>query len=102
MKELFRHVADIISKRKKKAVWQEFTIALACIIGIITAYMLVMPALTIEKNVACGIPEHQHSEECYETRLVCGLEEYDDSSYEEGGGDVIAEDDYSDIDMIEE
>lgn len=96
MKELFRHVAAILNKKKKRTVWREVNLVLACVVVFITTYMLILPAITMQKRVACGIPEHQHSDECYERRLVCGLEEGAVPSE-----DIIS-DDSSDMDIVED
>ena len=40
-------------------------------------YALILPALTLEAAVACGLPEHIHGPECFTdvTTLICGMEE---------------------------
>ena len=37
----------------------------------------------MEREAACGIEAHQHSEECYEKVLICGLEESEDHQHTE-------------------
>jgi transcriptional regulator with PAS, ATPase and Fis domain len=37
--------------------------------------MLILPAITMERETHCGIEEHQHDESCYEERLICGQKE---------------------------
>ena len=43
----------------------------------ITTYALVLPAITMESEAACGIEAHQHDESCYEERLICNIPESD-------------------------
>ena len=55
--------------------------ALAVVVVIGVAYTLMLPAITMENQLVCGLPEHVHTEECYamvdgEQVLVCGLTEH--------------------------
>ena len=55
--------------------------ALAVVVAIGVAYTLMLPAITMENQLVCGLPEHVHTEECYATVdgeqvLVCGLSEH--------------------------
>ena len=59
----------------------------AAVVVFVTTYALVLPAITMEQNASCGIPEHQHIDACYEDQLVCGIPEghghhHDVSCYE--------------------
>ena len=59
----------------------------AALVVFVTTYALVLPAITMEQNASCGIPEHQHTDACYEEQLVCGIPEgeghhHDASCYE--------------------
>ena len=49
--------------------------ALAAVVIAITTYTFIYPALTLEKNAACGIEEHEHTSSCYSSELICGLDE---------------------------
>lgn len=75
---------------KRRRVWHKVVGCLACMVVFITTYMLILPAITMEKTAYCGQEEHTHSNACYETRLVCGKEEttetphtHTDECYEE-------------------
>lgn len=75
---------------KRRRVWHKVVGCLACMVVFITTYMLILPAITMEKTAYCGQEEHTHSDACYETRLVCGKEEttetphtHTDECYEE-------------------
>lgn len=56
---------------------------LAAIVAFCTTYALVLPALTWEYSLICEVPEHTHTEECYEISEVpvCGLEENEEHSH---------------------
>jgi hypothetical protein len=49
--------------------------ALGCVVALITAFVLSVPALSAEAETYCGKAEHEHSESCYEKVLTCDLEE---------------------------
>ena len=48
---------------------------LACVVVFCTTYALILPAITMTGETFCGKEAHQHTNECYETVLVCGMEE---------------------------
>ena len=39
--------------------------------------------ITMVNEPLCGIEEHEHTDECYENRLICGLEENDEHTHTE-------------------
>ena len=59
----------------RRRAWRRLITIISCIVVFITTYALLLPAITMEKTADCGLEEHQHSNECYQERLVCGLEE---------------------------
>lgn len=50
---------------------------LAILVVLCTAYVLSMPAITMERDAICGLDEHVHTEACYTEvpALICGLDE---------------------------
>ena len=59
------------SKRRRKRV-QRTVAALSAVVVFVTTYMLILPAITMENQVLiCGREEHVHTEDCYQTVLVC-------------------------------
>ena len=59
------------SKRRRKRV-QRTVAALSAVVVFVTTYMLILPAITMENQVLiCGMEEHVHTEDCYQTVLVC-------------------------------
>ena len=55
--------------------WKRLVTIFSCIVVFCTTYMLILPAITMERETHCGIEEHQHDESCYEERLICGQKE---------------------------
>lgn len=51
---------------------------LSCIVVFCTAYALIIPAVTMSRDTACGKEEHTHTEACYDENgaLICGREEH--------------------------
>lgn len=74
-----RNVNDQVREYGKKhrfySRWARLLGALACVVVFCTTYALVLPALTLDRATVCGMEEHTHSEDCYETVLTCGMEE---------------------------
>lgn len=64
-----------ISRRSRH--WHMLVTCLAAVVVFITTYMLILPAITMERASACGMEEHIHGDECYEQEqvLACGLED---------------------------
>ncbi len=54
--------------------WRRIVVVLAAIVVFCTVYMLVLPAMTMERETYCGLQEHDHGDGCYETVniLMCG------------------------------
>ena len=51
----------------------------------LTTYLLIIPALTWEKSLICGLDEHIHTDSCYDgSELICHLTEHThtDSCYD--------------------
>ncbi|MDD6348134.1 MAG: fibro-slime domain-containing protein [Lachnospiraceae bacterium] len=75
-------------KRRRHRVRNRVLMGLASVVVFVTMYMLILPALTLEKTAVCGLEEHTHDDACYEERLVCGINTddnhtHDDSCYAE-------------------
>ena len=87
MKELLNRVREALRKKHTQKILTRCISIFSTVIVFITTYALILSAITLELKAACGFEEHQHSEECYEERLICGQEEsdghrHDDSCYE--------------------
>ena len=73
------HVKKYMRRGEIRRVWKKAVSILSCIVVFVTTYMLLLPAITMEKTAICGIEAHQHEESCWETetKLTCGLDEED-------------------------
>lgn len=58
-------VTAAVAKNRRKSTWKRIVSVLACIVVFCTTYALILPALTLEKDVECGLEEHTHTEACY-------------------------------------
>lgn len=76
-KKLYPQAHNYIKKHKRKSIWYKLVLSMAAVVVFITTYMLILPAITMEKDTVCGITEHTHTDQCYETAMVltCGMEE---------------------------
>ena len=54
--------------------WYGACVFLCAIAVFVTTYALILPALTEETAVYCGLEEHRHEELCYQVEYICGLE----------------------------
>lgn len=64
-----------LQNREGRRFWNRLLCFLSCVTVFCTTFALVLPAISMEKNVSCGMEEHQHDDSCYEEELVCGQEE---------------------------
>lgn len=69
-----------VRRNTHRRVWKKAVQVMACAVVFVTTYALILPAITMEGNVGCTIPEHTHSEECYakvlpDKVLICELPE---------------------------
>lgn len=62
----------------RKMKWRRIVTILSCIVVFCTIYALIMPAVTMSRDTACGKEEHTHTEACYDENgaLICGREEH--------------------------
>lgn len=75
MNKLLKKIRKIVSDHRIRRALASVIAVISAIIVFITTYALVLPAITEEKNAACGIEEHQHTEDCYSEEIICGLPE---------------------------
>ena len=70
-----RHeVTAYTSRRRRKKRWRSAVLALAAVVVFCTTYALILPAITMAQKTYCGMEEHRHGDECYETVLLCDKE----------------------------
>ena len=72
-----------LARNRCHRIWKKVVGVLSCMVMLWTSYMLILPAITMEKTTYCGFEMHQHSSECYEkipecdeSVLTCGMEEH--------------------------
>ena len=72
MEQQFDFEVQVKLKRKnRRKTWQRILGAMMCVVVFCTTYMLILPAITKETEVFCGLEEHAHGEACYEKVLLC-------------------------------
>lgn len=65
--------AEQLNKRRKhRNIWYRILSVPVCIVVFITTYAMILPAITLEStpDTYCGLEEHIHGDECYETPSV--------------------------------
>ena len=60
-----------IRKRNRKKVWKKIVSVLGSIVVFCTTYALILPAITMTETAYCGLEEHKHGENCYQSNLIC-------------------------------
>lgn len=84
MKKGMRSNADgVLEKKRRSQKWKRLAGVLGCLVVLVTAYVLMRPAETLERELICGMEEHQHSVEqgCYQeiaaepSQPICGMKE---------------------------
>ena len=79
---VFREIMDKVYRKKP---WNRGVTAIAAVIVFITTYLLILPAITMTKDIVCGKEEHIHNDQCYETTYQRVL----NCPYTQVGGGVI-------------
>lgn len=67
---LIERAKRFLSAQRKKKMWYRAMYGMAAIVVFVTTYMLILPAITMERETICGKEEHTHTEECYTTEIV--------------------------------
>lgn len=72
-KKMVAEVNRYIGRKRRRRLWTRVVAVLACAVVLCTAYALILPAIALEreKEAYCGYEEHQHTDSCYETGLIC-------------------------------
>ncbi len=81
MRALFAKIREILRDRHLRRIWTRVISVMASVVVFISTYALILPAITMESEAACGIEAHQHTDECYEDVLTCGQEESEDHQH---------------------
>lgn len=72
------YIRKILNDKTRLKRWRKVMMCLSCIVVFCTVYVLILPAITLERKTTCGQEEHVHTEECYsaDSQLICGREEH--------------------------
>ena len=72
------YIRKILKDKVRLKRWRKVMLCLSCIVVFCTVYVLILPAITLERKTTCGQEEHVHTEECYSVdgQLICGIEEH--------------------------
>lgn len=62
---LFERVKAFLQARHKNRIWHRVLYVMGLAVVFVTTYMLILPAITMERTAVCGREEHVHTEECY-------------------------------------
>ena len=63
---LKERVRRFLQVRRHRKTWEKVVGSLAVVVIFITSYMLILPAITMEKTTYCGNTHHTHTASCYE------------------------------------
>lgn len=72
------YIRKILKDKVRLKRWRKVMLCLSCIVVFCTVYVLILPAITLERKTICGQEEHVHTEECYSVdgQLICGIQEH--------------------------
>lgn len=72
------YIRKILNDKARLKRWRKVMMCLSCIVVFCTVYVLILPAITLERKTTCGQEEHSHTEACYsaDNLLICGREEH--------------------------
>ena len=76
-RSFLKQTAEILRTKQRRKHLKRAMVSLSVIVAMLTSYLLIMPAVTMERDPICGQEEHTHTDECYEHRLICGKTEQD-------------------------
>lgn len=99
-----KKAAKLNKRRRRKKMWRRVVGTLALLVVLGTAYSLILPAVTQDRQAHCGHEAHTHSESCMtmqpvEKVLTCELTEevhtHDENCYRPGEAHYHSEECYS-------
>ncbi|MBR6789488.1 MAG: Cna B-type domain-containing protein [Oscillospiraceae bacterium] len=60
-----RRAEQFYIRRRHRRIWKKIVSFLGCIVVFCTTYALILPAITQEVPIFCGLEEHVHTEDCF-------------------------------------
>ncbi|MCH5210544.1 MAG: leucine-rich repeat protein [Oscillospiraceae bacterium] len=93
MNSILKKAAEFILQHHRRRRWFRVVTSLAMVVVFVTTYLLILPAITIERSAICGMEEHTHTSSCYEeyTEFVCNLDEGEEHEHDDGCYDTFKE-----------
>ena len=73
MNKLLKKIRKSLYNRRFRRTMTCRVSVISAFIVFVTTYALILPAITEAKIAACGIEEHQHTDECSPEELICDL-----------------------------
>ena len=67
---LLERAKEFLRAQRKKNIWYRTMCGLAAVVVFVTTYMLILPAITMERKTICGQEEHTHTDTCYEVVTI--------------------------------
>lgn len=64
--KLLERAKAFLKAHHNQNIWYRIMCVLASLVVFVTTYMLILPAITMEKETYCGLEEHIHTEDCYQ------------------------------------
>lgn len=97
--KLWKKAAAFAKQGHVRKAWQRVVSGLTCIVVFCTTYALILPAITMEGDALCTLPEHTHTEECYAQNnrmvLTCNaVHSHDQSCYGSDGTLICGQADF--------
>ena len=71
-REFLKQTTEILRMKQRRKQLKRIMISLSVVVAMLTSYLLILPAVTMERDPICGQAEHTHTEGCYEHHLICG------------------------------
>ena len=67
-RDIYSQAEQLNKKHRRKRTWYKILSVPICLVVFVTAYALILPAITMEStpDTYCGIAEHVHTDDCYE------------------------------------
>lgn len=92
-RSILERARAFLQAHRKSKIWHRVLRSLAVIVVFITTYLLILPAITMERTATCGMEEHTHTDECYKkeepTPEPTSSPELDDVQGKSGGSIYI-------------
>ena len=77
-------LGSVIHEIKKRSVQRRRFISILTVLSLLISsgvvWQLRSVGITLANDVCCGIEEHEHAESCFESELVCGIDETTETS----------------------